>query len=251
MENLNRKQYLGVSGIYRIQSLIDYRCYIGSSKDLYKRINLHIAELKSNKHHSIKLQRFCNKYGINNLKVVIIQLCPEEKLIELENFYKKLHDSYHNGFDTLKYAYSPIGYKWTDEMKMRHSNGVKERLKNDEVFKNKIFSNLEKARKSAKENPIKRDSWNKGISTPEEVREKQRIAAKNRGLNHYYPIIQMDKKGNFIKEYQSSYEAQRQTGIYQTNINKCCLGKRKTAGKFIWKFKDRKLKNKEEIQECG
>lgn len=52
------------------------------------------------------------------------------------------------------------------------------------------------------------------------------------------PIIQQDKKGNIIKEYPSQSEAFRQTGIRQTDISACCVGKQKTAGNYIWKFKN-------------
>ena len=38
--------------------------------------------------------------------------------------------------------------------------------------------------------------------------------------------------------YPSIKEAERQTGISQGNISKCCNGKRKTAGGFHWEFVD-------------
>ena len=51
-------------------------------------------------------------------------------------------------------------------------------------------------------------------------------------------ILQYDKYMNFIKEWKSACEVQRVLNIYQTNISKCCLKLRKTAGGFIWKFKE-------------
>lgn len=50
-------------------------------------------------------------------------------------------------------------------------------------------------------------------------------------------INQYSKDGDFIKEYHSSYEAQRQTGVAQQNIGKCCLNKRPLAGGYMWKYK--------------
>ena len=41
----------------------------------------------------------------------------------------------------------------------------------------------------------------------------------------------------FVKEYPSMQEAERQTGIHQANISKCCNGIRKFAGGYIWKYK--------------
>lgn len=50
-------------------------------------------------------------------------------------------------------------------------------------------------------------------------------------------ILQYDLDNNFIKEYASACEANRQTKICRSCINDCCNGKLKTAGGYIWKFK--------------
>ena len=49
------------------------------------------------------------------------------------------------------------------------------------------------------------------------------------------PVIQLTKYGEFIEEYISIIEADRQTGVNFANISKCCMGKRKSAGGFIWR----------------
>ena len=50
-------------------------------------------------------------------------------------------------------------------------------------------------------------------------------------------IIQYSKDGELIAEYPSTKEAERHTGCNQGNICKCCKGKLKSAGGFIWKYK--------------
>jgi len=50
------------------------------------------------------------------------------------------------------------------------------------------------------------------------------------------PVIQYDLQGNFIKEWSSGWEVQRQLGYFQGGISACCLGKQKTAYNFIWKY---------------
>lgn len=50
-------------------------------------------------------------------------------------------------------------------------------------------------------------------------------------------IIQYDIKNNFIKEWECIMEVQRQLGINNANICQCCKGNYKTAGGFIWKYK--------------
>ena len=51
------------------------------------------------------------------------------------------------------------------------------------------------------------------------------------------PIIQYDKLMNIISEYESLSEAARQTKINAQNISSVCLGKNKSAGGYIWKYK--------------
>lgn len=50
-------------------------------------------------------------------------------------------------------------------------------------------------------------------------------------------VLQYSKDGKFIREFGSQLEANRETGVYNTNISSCCLGMAKTAGGYIWKFK--------------
>ena len=52
------------------------------------------------------------------------------------------------------------------------------------------------------------------------------------------PIIQYDLSNNFIKEWSSAKEAENSQKIQYKNISACCRGKRKTAGGYIWKFKN-------------
>ena len=50
-------------------------------------------------------------------------------------------------------------------------------------------------------------------------------------------VIQIDIKTNKeIKKFNSIAEAASETNIGRTNIDKCCIGKNKTAGGYKWKF---------------
>lgn len=51
-------------------------------------------------------------------------------------------------------------------------------------------------------------------------------------------VYQYDLDGNFIREWVSASEVERQLGYAQSNINACCLGKRKTAYGYIWRYAD-------------
>jgi len=50
------------------------------------------------------------------------------------------------------------------------------------------------------------------------------------------PINQYDLNGNFIKRWDSAREAQKELGIFESNINKCCNGIIKTYKGYIWKY---------------
>lgn len=51
-------------------------------------------------------------------------------------------------------------------------------------------------------------------------------------------VGQYDKDGNFIREFKSVLEAEIFLGKEKgsTKIYECCLGKRKTSNKYIWKY---------------
>ena len=116
------------SGIYKIENLIDGKIYIGQSKQIRQRWTEHKKELRRNKHKNNYLQRAWNKYGEENFKHEIIELCPESLLDEKECFYIKLY----NSFDSNK------GYNLTTGggRKKNYSKSTREKLKINATGKN-------------------------------------------------------------------------------------------------------------------
>ena len=49
-------------------------------------------------------------------------------------------------------------------------------------------------------------------------------------------IGQFLKDGTFVKEWAGIVIASKELSIFSQNISECCLGKRKSAGGYIWKF---------------
>lgn len=49
-------------------------------------------------------------------------------------------------------------------------------------------------------------------------------------------VSQYDKTGILIKVYSSAKDAQMDTGIFRTHITKCCKGKLKTTGGYMWRY---------------
>ena len=64
-------------------------------------------------------------------------------------------------------------------------------------------------------------------------RSKQRVNAPDRSKS----VLQYSLKGQLLKEYPSIREAQRQTGVHNSHIIKCCKEEYQQAGGFIWRYK--------------
>ena len=60
----------------------------------------------------------------------------------------------------------------------------------------------------------------------------------NCGREKQKSVFQFTKNGDFVAEYKSLNEASRQTKIPCSGISLCCNDKQKTAGGFVWKFKN-------------
>lgn len=93
-------------------------------------------------------------------------------------------------------------------------------------------------------NHIDENKSNNHISNLEYVCHRTNI---NHGTNIYRRSIKSQKAveqfsmdGVYITEFSSTIEAEIQTGIWHNNISKACKGKAKSAGGFIWKYKNGK-----------
>jgi hypothetical protein len=56
--------------------------------------------------------------------------------------------------------------------------------------------------------------------------------------NLYKSVVQFTKQGEFIKNWETMSMASKTLNIWISNISSSCLGKVKSAGGFIWKFKN-------------
>lgn len=90
-----------VSYIYKITNTLNGKVYVGKTHDLNKRILQHFSDLKKGKHHSHKLQRAVDKYGIDNFKISFkeVEVLDEDALSLLEIQEIEKCDSYNNGYN--------------------------------------------------------------------------------------------------------------------------------------------------------
>lgn len=96
---------------------------------------------------------------------------------------------------------------------------------NTSSFNNSNYKRTEEHRKKISESLT-------GRTLSEEMKNKIRENTPSK------PVIQFSKTGEFIAEYSSSRDAEHHTGCNQSNIIKCCKGKIKSTGGFIWRYED-------------
>lgn len=206
------------------------------------------------------------KYGWKNIKheILFSNLTEEEaKQQEIELIAKHKSTDRNYGYNLTLGGDGVKGYVPTEETKQRTKATMKKLYSNPEFrekqrlahrrgenhpFFGKTFteehkeklriSHLEQKRGAhTRETKMKIANGNLGKKKPHpgvprspECREKM-LKAKSK------TVLQLTVDGVLIKEYTSGKEAAFYTGTAVANISRCCLGKRKTANGFVWKFK--------------
>ena len=118
-------------GIYKILNKNNHKVYIGSSKNLDKRLYLHKHTLKKGTHYNTHLQNAYIKYGVNDFSFEIIEIVNDlDKLIEREQFWIDFYNASNpdTGYNIRKIADSNLGVKRSEEFKLNLSKihkGVK------------------------------------------------------------------------------------------------------------------------------
>jgi group I intron endonuclease len=98
-------------GVYRWVNNLNGKTYVGSGLNLTKRLRSYYndKELLRNPrpiHHALL------KYGHNNFTLEILEYCPQDKLLEREQFY---FDVLLPEYNILNHAYSLLGFKHSQE----------------------------------------------------------------------------------------------------------------------------------------
>jgi group I intron endonuclease len=207
------------SGIYIIKTKINNRFYIGSAINLYNRMHTHLTHLKQNKHCNLKLQRFVNKYGIENLFFECVELCNKENLIIREQFYIDTLKPFYN---IAKIAGSNLGLKITKEQseKLSKLRKGKQNSLGRKYSEETIIKMSESAKKRGLHPNFKKASKkaNTGIKHTKEHREKISLKQKKITIEQQKEIINLLSKGYFQKQLALKFN------VSQRVISKIKLG---------------------------
>jgi group I intron endonuclease len=60
-------EHKNASGVYIIRNTVNDKVYVGSAKKSSSRYSGHLYQLRKGVHHSVTLQRFVQKYGLEAL----------------------------------------------------------------------------------------------------------------------------------------------------------------------------------------
>ena len=256
------------SGIYTITNIITKQIYVGYASNIQKRLGNHKRDLLLNRHDNKRLQESYNIYSIINFKFETLEFYDKEYLTSMEHYWCNLLDSHNENFGfniqktnpnatclsllpkhlaklkqivyippikikkprNLNRVYKPL----SDETKLKMSIAHRGK-KLSETTKQKL-SISNRGRKMTPEHKAKLLSINLGKKQSlETIDERRQSMFRN---NKTKVILQYDLNENFIKEWKSGSQIERDAGLKRQTIVKCCLKQRKTAFKFIWKYKE-------------
>ena len=220
------------------------------------KIPLYIGKTKN----LLKIRESQHKKRLNKeLNIFELDYVDENEWKFWEEFYINLFKSWN--FSLLnqnKAGGGPLYHTEESKTKMRNTPrpGTSKKLKNkkrpdvSKRFKGKKLSNITKQKisKNKKEHPCYKEpertkkiinSNQQHYSSNSERNQKISNKLKGRKINWIKtkPIFQYDLNGNFIKEWTSAVEAGKSLNKPSSAISECCSNKRKSAYKYIWKYK--------------
>lgn len=86
-------------GIYKIENKINGKVYIGQSQNIFKRWSVHGNKNKANNCNMV-IAKAITKYGVENFRFEILELCTKEELNIKEKHWVSVYDSYKNGYNS-------------------------------------------------------------------------------------------------------------------------------------------------------
>lgn len=229
-------------GIYKIESPTG-RVYVGQSKDIRKRWMSYVnLRCKSQP----KLMNSFKKHGVRKHCFTILQECKVEELDDLEVFWGLHYKVLKHG--NLNSILGAAGVSKSYKTKVVKNllpttvtaKAVIQYTLNGEFVKE--WPSIADAARSLNINETGIQKCCKGLR----CRYKNfiwrfKVNNKIEGFklsSPKKPIIQMDLKGNFIKEWPSAADASRDLGIPHRGINSCCNKTQATSKGYIWAFKE-------------
>lgn len=233
-------------GIYKIENNINHKIYIGQSIDIEKRWLCHkfLGQNLKDYDTSYYIHAALNKYGIENFKFSIIETCKPEELNDREMYWISQYNTYIDNPNSWGYNLTPGGSNQSDSLKLQidqydlQGNFLKTFDSISEVERQGISSCGNIVNCLKKRTPSSGGyQWRyHGEEAPEEIVYK--VMDDHNWSSSKKSIDQFTKNNEYIATFNSAHDAARSLEGHKNSghISECCLGKRKTAYGYIWKY---------------
>lgn len=239
-----------MKGIYIIKNLVNNKIYIGSSKNINKRLTVHKSRLFGNTHINKHLQNAYNKYGINNFEFKYLKEIPESLLRRAEQFYinkyKSLDPKYgYNKAMVVSNMHDNLSYKSNEKVIKKNTIYFGCYTKQGKLFK--VFRTINEIDNYFNKNRIKRiyESCNSNLTKTAEGFYWIRYNISNSKFplfvdvkfrkGRHKKIIQKTLNDEFIKEWNSAVEAAKNLKLSSFNITRC-LKKNNLYKNYKWYY---------------
>lgn len=211
------------TGIYCIENIINNKKYIGQSIHIHRRWSEHKSELNNNFHSNDYLQKAWNKYGADNFKFYIIELCDINELDAREDYYILLYNTINDDYGYNLQAGGGVNRIVSESTRYKLSQAAKKKRPNKDISgnKNPMFgkSHSDETKEKIRQSRI-------GSKASDETREKlskMRTGEKNaRCIPVYCPELD--------ETFWGAKEAELKYGVNRNKISECINGKRKHTG---------------------
>jgi group I intron endonuclease len=239
--------------IYQIKNIVNDKVYIGqtSKHNVAARWMDHIKSINSGiDSHLIRAFKF---HGLENFAFSVVAEVPDDHLDEAEiDAISNKNSLSPNGYNIReggsrgKHSQESIEKIRESHIGKTHTDETKEKLRHLNLGKKHTQESKEKTRRAMLGKPKTKEAIEKaakartGLKRSDEIKEKM-------SLSRQIEVEQWSLDGSYINTYPSIKKACIETGC--NDISKCCRGKYKQSGGFIWKYKDERS-SKINAQNC-
>lgn len=208
-----------MTGIYKIENLINGKVYFGQTIDYEKRKTEHIRALNGGYHRNRYLQSAWKKYGAEAFSFSLVESCVEQDLDSLEVKYILDNASVApNGYNLTSGGEGARGLKWSEESREKVSLSRKGKPRHPR--KDERQSEVAKAKMSAS----MKAKWQ-----DETYRSRQQ-------KSHMGKSFSQETKDKMSKAHKGCVQSNArkvlcvETGIIYPSVNKIDLGRKINTG---------------------
>lgn len=238
--------------------------YIGSAKNVRKRLQKHYSALQNNSHYNKHLQSAWNKYGKNSFYISIIQKVNEKCRFEIEELQMKVAKCTYNLYNIadkcifVKLSQEQIekarNKKFKPVVCLNIDGSFYKEYKGIMQAANEFggtTTNISKVCKSLIDNEFKYSCNDKLFCYKKDYdsnikynyRKNWKMDIEKVSKRYDNPVLQYDLNWNFIKEWINPTTASRAMGIHDSSIGAVCndyknkRGKNTISAGYKWVYK--------------